>query len=504
MKIEYTNERCLLVERFLRRNELEIDNLQAYIPYIDKLKKRRITKWSTIKLEKRIIEVLKSNPYKGIIADSSGNREKVLFHIKCTPILEPVALCRNEYTGFNNHHWLANCNTVKYVYLCNKVNSMKNTAYIDTLCSILLNKLRNEIKTPHFGNIYGTYSGIYSEYEEEITEEYLSLVSEKWFQRIINNGKYRLKIVNEKKTDEKQFMTKFLEDNSDNIEVCDLDSYAIEIPESSIPMKSEMDDDAKYYLVHPKVPVQIVFMEKFDKTFEDLINDLIYNVRNTQRSVLIRNFRKNMVMNRLRSWIFQICAGLCCANKNIDFVHNDLHIQNVMGLSTNEKFLYYVKNGVEYKVPTYGYIMKIIDFGRSTYTFNGKYYIGDIFDEDGEAGGQYTTPSCKCFNTNKEVKPHPAFDLARFACSFVEDLEESIWPTKDNLNEYDIGSLINNWTVNDDGQSLMDIEGFDLYINIARHFRTRDPYSELDSNIFGRYIKEHSQDEKDSKIIYDI
>ena len=50
----------------------------------------------------------------------------------------------------------------------------------------------------------------------------------------------------------------------------------------------------------------------------------------------------------------------------------------------------------------------------------------------------------------------------------------------------------------------MDIEGFDLYINIARHFRTRDPYSELDSNIFGRYIKEHSQDEKDSKIIYDI
>tara|TARA_B100001094_G_C18193164_1_gene808689 strand:- start:2 stop:1516 length:1515 start_codon:yes stop_codon:yes gene_type:complete len=504
MKIEYTNERCLLVEKFLKRNELEIDNLQAYIPFIKNLHKKQISKWSTIKLENRIIEVIKSYPYKGIITDSSGNEKKVLFHIKCTPILEPVALCRNEYTGYNSHHWLANCNTMKYVSLCNKVNSMKNTAYIDSLCSILLNKLRNENKTPHYGHIYGIYSGIYSEYEEEITDEYLSLVNEKWFQRIINNGKYRLKIVDEKRCDDKKIMSKFLEDESHNIEVCDLDSYAIEIPESSIPMKSEVDDDAKYYLVHPKVPVQIVFMEKFDKTFEDLINELIYNVRNTKRSVLIRNFRKRIVMNRLSSWIFQICAGLCCANKNIDFVHNDLHIQNVMGISTNETHLYYIRNGIEYKVPTYGYIMKIIDFGRSTYTLNGKYYIGDVFDEDGEAGGQYTTPSCKCFNTNKEVKPHPAFDLARFACSFVEDLEESIWPTKDDLNEYDIGSLINNWTLNDNGQSLMDIEGFDLYINIARHFRTRDPYSELNNAIFGIYKKQHSQEEKDSKIIYDI
>ena len=125
-------------------------------------------------------------------------------------------------------------------------------------------------------------------------------------------------------------------------------------------------------------------------------------------------------MNKMKSWIFQICAGLSCANTEIEFVHNDLHIQNVMGVVTKDEYIYYKLDTMYYKVPTFGYVMKIIDYGRSTFTLNGKQYMGDIFDEDGEAGGQYTTTSSQ---TTKEITPHPGFDLARFACSFVEDLD---------------------------------------------------------------------------------
>ena len=160
-----------------------------------------------------------------------------------------------------------------------------------------------------------------------------------------------------------------------------------------------------------------------------------------------------------------------------------------MGIPTNQEYLYYNQNGIIYKVPTYGYIMKIIDFGRSTYVVNGKYYIGDVFDEDGEAGGQYTVhPLHKSSLTSQEtINPNPSFDLARFSCSFIEDLDDELWPTENDLNDYEIGRLLNAWTINDVGESLMDIEGFELYINIARFFRKKTPESQIKEEVFKKY-----------------
>ena len=81
--------------------------------------------------------------------------------------------------------------------------------------------------------------------------------------------------------------------------------------------------------------------------------------------------------------------------------------------------------------------------------------------------------------TSKTINPNPSFDLARFSCSFIEDLDDELWPTENDLNDYEIGRLLNAWTINDVGESLMDIEGFELYINIARFFRKKTPESQI-------------------------
>ena len=55
--------------------------------------------------------------------------------------------------------------------------------------------------------------------------------------------------------------------------------------------------------------------------------------------------------------------------KLFNMTHNDLHTNNIMYINTDKKHLYYKINNKHYKVPTFGKIFKIIDFGRAIYTF---------------------------------------------------------------------------------------------------------------------------------------
>ena len=75
--------------------------------------------------------------------------------------------------------------------------------------------------------------------------------------------------------------------------------------------------------------------------------------------------------------------------KVFDFTHNDLHTNNIMYVKTDKKFLNYCYNGVYYRVPTFGKIYKIIDFGRAIYKFNGKQMCSDSFYPKGDAAGQF-------------------------------------------------------------------------------------------------------------------
>ena len=77
--------------------------------------------------------------------------------------------------------------------------------------------------------------------------------------------------------------------------------------------------------------------------------------------------------------------------KLFHFTHNDLHTNNIMYVETKEKFLYYKVNNTCYKVPTYGKIYKIIDFGRSIYKYKNSVFCSDSFSKGEDADTQYNT-----------------------------------------------------------------------------------------------------------------
>ena len=80
----------------------------------------------------------------------------------------------------------------------------------------------------------------------------------------------------------------------------------------------------------------------------------------------------NDVENKEWSAIFmQIIFTLLVYQKCFHFTHNDLHTNNVMYVETDKQNLVYHFDNKYYKVPTFGKIWKIIDFGRAIYKFKG-------------------------------------------------------------------------------------------------------------------------------------
>ena len=77
--------------------------------------------------------------------------------------------------------------------------------------------------------------------------------------------------------------------------------------------------------------------------------------------------------------------------KIFDFTHNDLHTNNIMYQKTERTFINYKYNNVYYRVPTYGKIYKIVDFGRAIYKYKGNIICSDSYAIDGDAHTQYNT-----------------------------------------------------------------------------------------------------------------
>ena len=241
----------------------------------------------------------------------------------------------------------------------------------------------------------------------------------------------------------------FDELDSDN----DNDSLDLTLTTSNEKLKNKL-----FFLKLKDFPVNYCFMEKMDKTLDDLLDDYY-----------------DMSEEEWLSILFQITFGLAVSNKKYNFVHNDLHSSNIMFKKTKLKFIYFNVNGTFFKIPTFNKITKIIDFARSTLKFENEWIFSDVFSEDGEAEGQYTYPS-NFKNLKKcEFKPNPSFDLVRLATTIIERLEEGS----------KIYELVKKWCISDDGSNMLEKEDdFDLYIDIAHNCHNADPKSVLRDSVF--------------------
>jgi hypothetical protein len=236
------------------------------------------------------------------------------------------------------------------------------------------------------------------------------------------------------------------------------------------------DEEETLWLTFPKFPVQVICTEHCENTFDNLI------------------ISKKLSTDEWFSALMQIIMTLITYQKLFSFTHNDLHTSNIMYISTNKKFLYYVYKDKTYKVPTFGKIFKIIDFGRAIYRFNGKIFCSDSFHNNGDASSQYNTEPY--FNDKKpRLEPNFSFDLCRLACSIFDYVVDDFEIIK-NINDCEpIVKLIVDWCIDDNGINVLyknnGVErypDFKLYKMIARCVHKHTPHSQLQRPEFSKFM----------------
>ena len=116
------------------------------------------------------------------------------------------------------------------------------------------------------------------------------------------------------------------ENNSDN----DSDNGSDNDSDNDSDDWSDIDSDssniscimAESFVRIKNFPVQILVMEKFDTTLTELD-------------------KSGLNVEEWRSILFEICFGLAIRQKHLDFVHNDLHSDNIMFKDIEKEYKYY-------------------------------------------------------------------------------------------------------------------------------------------------------------------
>ena len=213
-------------------------------------------------------------------------------------------------------------------------------------------------------------------------------------------------------------------------------------------------------------PIQLNLLEKLDYTLDHYIDNSI---------------NKKISPTEWKSILFQICFGLAVGQRRFNFVHNDLHSSNIMFKKTELEYLHFKVFNKYYKVPTFGKITKIIDFGRATFKVNNKIYFSDVFKKNEDAGGQYTYPYQNSLK-NCKIPPNKSFDLSRLATTIIQRFH--------NCNESysEILELLECWTTDKYGNNLMNLEeDFSLYKVIAKNAKSANPIKQFNKKIWNMF-----------------
>jgi len=481
---------------------LNIEHLQPFFPPIQKLFKtgelERITEFG-IRFNEEITGFVDSTHIK----TNAGNVREI--HSKITMILSPYKWMRGEYADMIGLPTSAE----KASVVSEKIQNPNNASYVGAIISSVL----SQTECRHFPRVYGVFTGLSLKHTIDISDDYLELSERPWFsQNIGKTFEIRLSENVQESTEFKHTRTARLSIQlGDEVDLGDVDEIApIEVGNvemaslTKISQHEEENDDqsdsssvSTSYIFNVRscdcseddededegesfawatfknVPVQVTIMEKCVGTLYEL-------------------FVMNPDTEKHLAWIAQVMFALAYAQRTCGLTHNDLHANNVMYVETTEEYFYYSCGGVLYKVPTYGYLIKIIDFERGIASVKivgmrePKLFMSDHYHAEEEAGGQYNYGD---FYNQKysETKPNPSFDLVRLATSIFWDL----FPEGPNWSEYSENTLFKlfmKWLTLEDGKSVLfsklsemhdRYHGFHLYKAISRFCKDAVPRKDV-------------------------
>lgn len=471
-----------------------IEHLQPFFPPIEclfKSEKLETAHEYGIKLKDEIQSIVASDK----IRTATGIET---IHIKKTMLLSPFKWMQGDYGSVLG----LPTTSEQSADIQSKLQNPNNAAYVGSLASIAL----SESGCPHFPKVYGVFTGVSKSHTIDISDDYPELCERSWFSQ--NIGKtFELKLsesvtqsefqhtrtartalhlgdeialddVEELQVDHVEsamadlknvFEDEFSADDEDD-ESSVSTSYIFGIHScdcNDLEEDDEEDDDESgdsfAWATFTDVPVHLTVMEKCNGLFYDLMM-----CESDQEKRL--------------AWMAQVMFALAYAQRNFGFVHNDLHSNNIMYVPTEKEYLYYNLAGTLYRVPTYGYLIKIIDFERGVCSIKvsgmkePKFFMSDHFSSNDEAGGQYNYPP---FYNSKyaEVKPNPSFDLVRLATSLFWDFFPE-GPSHEEYKQNPLFLFFTKWLTIEDGSSVLfgkedprhdRYHGFTLYKAIARY-----------------------------------
>lgn len=481
------------------------------------------------------LQIERNKEEKGVdIEDISGFR-------KITHLLDPTTWLQGKYSipkqsilPGHNETWGA---------MNQKLQDPMNQAYIEALATYCFSRLREGDYTPHFHKFYGAFCCVADTYAYNITDSYMSFRHHKWFWEGQDKNMFKVgfeddsvpeeirKAIYEKPeelydTDEEgsEEELKGLEcdvDDSESLHSANMSEMETVKDEDS-EQEDEDDDDSEgdseedlNILAEIKnFPVMQIYTEFSEGTMDDLLDDF--------DEVGARPGTTEWEL-RWKAWIFQVIAALTVGQTVFGFTHNDLHSNNIVWSKTDQPYLYYsCRDGLHFKIPTFGKIFRLIDFGRAIFKINQNVFFSDDFRPGNDAAEQFNFG--EIYDPDeKEVQPNPSFDLCRFTVSVFEAIFPSSPPIKkkgavlseeDGLKmletESDLYNLMWTWLLCDNKENvLMEADGkekypdFELYKIIAAEVHNAVPYQQIKKKVFEEFIVK-KKSIPDSQKIYSL
>ena len=526
-------------------------NTQNYVPLYSKffsLESKNFNsinlnnRWSIKKIEKR------HSNNKFLIRCADGNKQEQVFEafFKFSPLLDPVKFMVGKYKDINKAKQIA-LPKIDNNICHKKVLDCNNSAYVDSFFSYLTSMLLHKRSFCHGIDCYASFLSVQKEFLLNIYDDLEYLYDSDYFHKS-KNKLFKMDDIDEERlldSETRNYRKKIKLDKSlkktegENIDESIFENIFVLTPES---LKNHDDALREEYSINNNDTVSTSKSAKrtnstcssrssntdgsdYDENTEnsdytsekscsnsdltgyssmkseETVNAIIYDfpiqiiclekLENTLDS-LLENDEEELSVKEWTSCLFQIIMILITYQKIFNFTHNDLHTNNIMFNKTDRRFINYKFNNVYYRVPTFGRIYKIIDFGRSIYTFKGKTICSDSYHPKGDAATQYNFEPY--FNEKKpRLKPNKSFDLCRLACSlydyFVEDIEDK------REVKHPIAKLVVEWSRDDKGRNILyknngeeRYPDFKLYKMIVRSVHNHIPEKQLNKEIFQRFV----------------
>ena len=516
----------------------DISKIQNFVPLYNEFFSLNATNFNSINLNHKwhITEFVQKNDENKYICTikNEEQKKKVPSFFKFSPLVDPIKFLVGKY----KKKTIDVLPSLEKTDCISKLNRSNNAAYVDSFFSFLSSHAIHTHGFYHGVDFYGSFLAIKDNFHYNIADDIDYLCESDFFLKNkgvkftidsayeelfssfnTRNYKRRLKLGDSLKIslddasplDEKMLNEVFItEDPSkNNIEMTETASTNSSMCSSRSSHTSngsgeeDEDEEEKYSdaesqgsksteslstmgediieAILKKFTVQIICLEALDGTLDSILDKLDDE--------------------EWRSCLFQIIMSLVVYRKMFDLTHNDLHTNNILYKKSDKMYLFYRYKGDFYKVPTFGRIYKIIDFGRAIYKYKGKRICSDSFHPKGDAATQYNC--APYFNENKpRLEPNPSFDLCRLGCSLYDFFDPAEENREEELTD-PITKLIDKWCKDDSGRNILYKSNgderypeFKLYKMIVRTVHHCPPEKEIENPIFRKFIASRKKNKK--------